>query len=304
MGIDYREKHAAEWKETLAMAREDHEDLKSNLGKYLPPDNTDIMADFVRAEYEAESKDVLTKKAEFHRWVDSLKGRREDLGTVPCQVYIAMVGHSLKLLSSEIIDGMEGLELSHMPLSVIVRTAEKAHDENKVRHTYTSLDDLFMKLHSVKLPFPDPNAAPPRLSKKDTNPKDAVGVKKGRSFSSLSWHVMRLVGLGMLEGARKYGRHNYRVAGVRASIYFDATLEHLVSWWEGEDLDPDTRLSHVIKAICSLCVLADAEINGMLNDDRPPIRKTPEEIKTMAQKLVEEIFERTPNPVAAYTKND
>ncbi|SVD92517.1 uncharacterized protein METZ01_LOCUS445371, partial [marine metagenome] len=30
-----------------------------------------------------------------------------------------------------------------------------------------------------------------------------------------------------MEGAIKYGRHNYRIAGVRASVYIDATIGHL-----------------------------------------------------------------------------
>jgi hypothetical protein len=74
----------------------------------------------------------------------------------------------------------------------------------------------------------------------------------------------------MLEGAAKYGRHNYRVAGVRASVYYDAALRHLMAWWEGEDLDPDSGLSHVTKAITSLVVLRDAMIQGQCTDDRPP----------------------------------
>ncbi len=201
--------------------------------------------------------------------------------------------------------------------TITVQALELQQAEVK-RHTFTSYDDLYGKLRSAvakKLKHIDPTPGkptvinesdldPPRLTVKDTNPKDAVGVKKGRSFSSMSWHVNRLVGLGMLEGARKYGRHNYRVAGVRSSVYFDATLEHLTSWWEGEDVDPDSGLSHIIKAICSLYVLADAEISGMLNDDRPPVRRNVTEFKTVAQKLVDEIFARVPNAVAAYTKND
>jgi len=55
------------------------------------------------------------------------------------------------------------------------------------------------------------------LTSKDTNPKDACGTKKV-PFSVLPWQVLAEIGLALLEGARKYGRHNYRVAGVRASV--------------------------------------------------------------------------------------
>ncbi len=108
---------------------------------------------------------------------------------------------------------------------------------------------------------------------KDTNPKDAVGIKKV-PFSTVPTEVMAEIGLAMLEGARKYGRHNYRVAGVRSSVYFDALFRHMCAWWEGEDIDPDSGLNHVIKALSTLTVLRDAMINEKLTDDRPPSLKS------------------------------
>lgn len=116
------------------------------------------------------------------------------------------------------------------------------------------------------------NVEPPP-GQKPTNPKDTIGIRKA-PMSTVSGAVMAEVGTAMLEGAAKYGRHNYRVVGVRASVYYDATMRHLIGWWEGEDLDPDSGLSHVTKAIASLVVLRDAMINGKCEDDRPP-RCTP-----------------------------
>lgn len=112
---------------------------------------------------------------------------------------------------------------------------------------------------------PDPTAPT-----KDTNPKDAVGTGKA-PISTVSAPVMAEVGLAMLEGARKYGRHNYRVSGVRASVYYDAVVNrHMASFWEGEDIDPDSGLSHITKAIAGLVVLRDSMIQGNWIDDRPP----------------------------------
>jgi hypothetical protein len=64
---------------------------------------------------------------------------------------------------------------------------------------------------------------------KDTNPKDACGIKKA-PLSTVSGPVLMELGVSMLEGSLKYGRHNYRVAGVRASVYYDALQRHMVSW--------------------------------------------------------------------------
>lgn len=135
---------------------------------------------------------------------------------------------------------------------------------------------------------------------KNGNPKDEVGVKKV-SLHYLPPQVLMEISLGLLEGGLKYGSFNYRVAGVRASVYYDATMRHLMSWWEGQDIDEDSKLSHVTKAISSLMVLRDAMINDMWNDDRPPKVKNQNWIKDYNEKA-KEIIEKYPNPVTPYTE--
>lgn len=105
---------------------------------------------------------------------------------------------------------------------------------------------------------------------KDSNPKDSVGTRKS-PISCLPIRVLWNIGLAMLEGALKYGRHNYRAVGVRASVYFDAAVgRHLFSWWEGQDIDPESGMHHVDKAIAGLMVLRDSMLQGNWVDDRPP----------------------------------
>lgn len=140
---------------------------------------------------------------------------------------------------------------------------------------------------------------PLRPTCKETNPKDAVGVRKV-PMSTVPAPVIAEVGLALLEGARKYGRHNWRVTGVRASVYYDATVSrHLAQWWEGEDLDADSGLSHVTKAIASLVVLRDAMIQGKLIDDRPP--PSPAGWLSRLNEVAAEIVDRIPEPVPAFT---
>src|SRR5271169_145688 len=125
-----------------------------------------------------------------------------------------------------------------------------------------------------------------------SNPKDGIGIKKV-PFSTIPGPVLGEIGLALFEGARKYRRHNYRVAGVRASVYYDACLRHLMAWWEGENLDPDSGLSHVTKAIAGLCVLRDSMLIGNWNDDRPP--KIKEGWVQEMNKKAGEIIEKYPN---------
>lgn len=134
---------------------------------------------------------------------------------------------------------------------------------------------------------------------KDSNPKDAIGIKKV-PFSTVPAPVIAEIGLAMLEGARKYRRHNYRAIGVRASVYYDACLRHLTSWWEGENLDPDSGLSHVTKALACLAVMRDAMILDKCVDDRPP--KTKQGWVQEYNEKAKEIIERYPEELEPYTE--
>ena len=104
---------------------------------------------------------------------------------------------------------------------------------------------------------------------KDTNPKDALGVRKA-GLHLISWPFIYAVAVAMLEGARKYAGHNYRKAGVRESVYFNAAVGHLVQFHEGEDEDPESQIHHLAKAAASIAVLYDAVFTGNWTDDRPP----------------------------------
>ena len=135
---------------------------------------------------------------------------------------------------------------------------------------------------------------------KDTNPKDAVGTKKV-PISVIPFPVLGEIGLALLEGARKYGRHNYRIAGVRASVYIDAVImRHLGPFWEGEDIDKDSNLSHITKAIAGLIVLRDSMMIGNWVDDRPPKSKL--NWKDDLNKKAAEIVEKYPNAKEPYTE--
>lgn len=108
-----------------------------------------------------------------------------------------------------------------------------------------------------------------RIETKPSNPKDVVGSDKV-SMSCVPANVLLEVSLALGEGMFKYGRHNYRGCGVRASVYYDALWRHIAAWWEGEDIDPGSGLSHITKAIAGLTVLRDSMMRGNWVDDRPP----------------------------------
>jgi len=132
---------------------------------------------------------------------------------------------------------------------------------------------------------------------KPTNPKDSVGIRKPRFYSGMPANVTREVSVGLMEGAMKYGKHNYRESGVRAHVYVDAAIGHISDYWEGEDIDPDSGLHHITKAIACLYVLRDAQMRDMCTDDRPPTSNIQGD-KERLQLIVDKLFEKYPNPPA------
>jgi hypothetical protein len=102
-----------------------------------------------------------------------------------------------------------------------------------------------------------------------TNPKDTFGSAK-LDMGLVPWTLMVCAARAFLEGALKYGRFNWRIAGVRSSIYHAALLRHVAKWWNGQNYDKKTRVHHLDNAIACLTIIRDAELYGKLNDDRPP----------------------------------
>lgn len=138
-------------------------------------------------------------------------------------------------------------------------------------------------------------------STKLSNPKDSIGIRKWRYISTVPLTVLWEIGAALLEGAMKYGAHNYRVAGVRASVYVDAAMGHIGQWWEGEDIDKDSGLNHITKAIASLIVLRDAMIQDMLTDDRPPKGKL-DQVRAELQATVDAMFDKYPDAKERFTE--
>lgn len=122
------------------------------------------------------------------------------------------------------------------------------------------------KRAAVRRPIAEPVTAP---AVKPSNPKEAIGA------SRLALHLIPDAAVAHLataffEGASKYGAYNWRVAGVRASTYVAAVRRHIGKWWNGENEDRKTRVHHLANAMACCAILLDSEVQGMLNDDRPP----------------------------------
>lgn len=119
------------------------------------------------------------------------------------------------------------------------------------------------------------------MTGKPTNPKDAIGAGK-LPLHLVPASIKVYAALAFAEGAAKYGAYNWRIAGVRASIYKSALERHLEKWWNGEDADAITGVPHLASVIACAGVILDAQVCDKLNDDRPPLSPLSPAIDRMA----------------------
>jgi hypothetical protein len=101
-----------------------------------------------------------------------------------------------------------------------------------------------------------------------TNPKDALGVKK-ISVTKIPPSAILEMARAMENGATKYGPQNYRDTYVRTTIYLDAAIRHIFSYFDGEENAEDSGCTHLGHAMASLGIIIDAAECGTLIDDRP-----------------------------------
>jgi hypothetical protein len=98
-----------------------------------------------------------------------------------------------------------------------------------------------------------------------------VGVKfdAGKtSFALIPWVAVKAVAQVLNYGAKKYAPRNWEL-GMDWSRPYDGAVRHLTAWWEGEDKDPDTGMSHLWHCATNIFFLIAYEDRRVGNDDRP-----------------------------------
>lgn len=96
----------------------------------------------------------------------------------------------------------------------------------------------------------------------------AVKHDKGKARAGLvpSVPLMKVAEV-LTFGANKYGDHNWR-GGFNWSRLYDAALRHILAHQNGEDVDPESGLSHLAHAACNLMFLLEFEHYELGRDDR------------------------------------
>lgn len=131
---------------------------------------------------------------------------------------------------------------------------------------------------------------------KDTNPKDAVASSKVPLWL-LSPIAKAMWALAQFAGMAKYGAWNWRVSGVRSSVYLSAMQRHQDAYVSGEEFDPEDGTHHLGNVMACCAILLDARAAGKLIDDRPPsvdLRPTYRGIEAQAALLKDKYRDRNP----------
>ncbi len=108
----------------------------------------------------------------------------------------------------------------------------------------------------------------PKSDYPDGNPKSAQGAKK-YDLMYLPLPARIAVCQALEDGAKKYGKANWRETGVSASVYLNAAARHIEQYNEGQELASDSKVQNLGHAMACLAIIIDAAANGKLIDDRP-----------------------------------
>lgn len=114
----------------------------------------------------------------------------------------------------------------------------------------------------------------PELSKFLAHGTQFNPIPGGKKFDSgkapmelLSHQALLQIAKVFGHGAEKYGRYNYR-AGLSWSRVIGAAYRHLGAFNSGEDLDPESGLSHIAHLGCCVIMLLDYVKDNPNLDDR------------------------------------
>jgi hypothetical protein len=102
-------------------------------------------------------------------------------------------------------------------------------------------------------------------------PKEKEGKPR---LSLLPWKTITKLSAVYEYGAKKYYEQSWRKGFVWGDIW-EGTMRHLTKWWEGEDVDPESGLNHLLHAgfgVLTLIYLSD-EFKHM--DNRPGKEQIP-----------------------------
>ena len=91
-------------------------------------------------------------------------------------------------------------------------------------------------------------------------------------FEYIPFDLLSDVNTVLRYGAKKYKFENWKKEGFQYSRAYNALLRHIFAFWRGEDVDPESGMSHIDHAMCNLLFLK-YHIKNKTNTDNRPCRE-------------------------------
>ena len=129
-----------------------------------------------------------------------------------------------------------------------------------------------------------------------TNPKDVIGDAKVPLWL-LSPLAEAHWALAQYAGMTKYGAWNWRIAGVRMSVYISAMKRHIAAIVSGEEFDPVDGTRHEGNIMACAAIILEARLIGKLTNDIPPTfshRQSYLEVENQMAVLKEQYKDKAP----------
>jgi len=123
--------------------------------------------------------------------------------------------------------------------------------------------------------FPGPFA---EIHRRHEELNDAVAAQGRKDDSGklrydlLPMHAEKLLATVLSHGAEKYTPRNWE-QGIAWSRVYAALRRHLAAWWQGEDVDADSKLPTIGHVLCCVVFLAEYITTHPEMDDRPYAKK-------------------------------
>lgn len=87
-------------------------------------------------------------------------------------------------------------------------------------------------------------------------------------LSMVPWAGVRSMALVQAYGHKKYGDYNNYRKGMEISRNLSCAIRHISAFMDGEDLDPESKESHLGHAMCRLAFVLQNLADGVAIDDR------------------------------------
>jgi hypothetical protein len=129
-----------------------------------------------------------------------------------------------------------------------------------------------------------------------TNPKDQIADGKVPLWL-LSPIAEAHWALAQYAGMLKYGAWNWRVAGVRMSVYISAMKRHMAALLSGEEFDPVDGTRHEGNIMACAAIILEARLIGKLINDMPPLashRRSYQEVEAQMKALKIQYADKNP----------